>query len=66
MGNKSLYDKLTDKELKRAVKDLINNKNYKPDNFTNKIKSIVQLNYFSPNQRKFIINHIYHHSRDFI
>lgn len=56
---KSLYEKCTDAQLKDAVKFIMKHKNYKPDNYSSTVESILESKYtLSDKQRHVLIGHL--------
>jgi hypothetical protein len=61
------YNKLSDKQLKKAVQDLVSNKDlYTESSFTSLVKSILLHDTFSEKQRKVLVTHIVKHMENFV
>jgi len=53
-----LYGKFSDKELKIIVEECLNDSEYKSDDFTDMVKSIISKNSFSHKQRDVLFKHL--------
>jgi len=52
------YNSMSDEELRKEIKLVLESMDYVENNFTEMVKSIIQFNSFTPKQRHVLIMHL--------